>query len=30
MAAQTQKQMQFASIMRMRALMDYNTKEDLC
>ncbi len=26
-AAQTQKQMQFASIMRMRALMDYNTKE---
>ena len=28
MAAQTQKQMQFASIMRMRALMDYNTKED--
>jgi len=26
-AAQTQKQMQFASIMRMRALMDYSTKE---
>lgn len=26
-AAQTQKQIQFASIMRMRALMDYNTKE---
>jgi len=26
-SAQTQKQMQFASIMRMRALMDYGTKE---
>jgi superfamily II DNA or RNA helicase len=26
--AQTQKQMQFASIMRMRSLMDYETKED--